>query len=196
MNQTLTKITKTDKTELLRQCYTDCGLQKGVEMTAAQISFFAKETNWYINKRCWWLSDIDIRTAFKKGLYGDYGDYFGINTVNSIKWINRFLSEKKEKNMEQKQEKKTLTEEEKYNICRNGAANAYLEFLRGNLPTNRGNWLYNYLVGEKILEPLSDTTTVGNLGTGLNIGCVFVRETQHIINFFSKLQKFGITNLF
>lgn len=65
---------------------------KGQASSTEDVVFIAMELAKILDSRQLSLSDQEIAIAFNNGIFGEYGDYYGINAVTCYEWICGYLS--------------------------------------------------------------------------------------------------------
>lgn len=64
------------------------------QLTPKEVVFLVKEVQQMIDDdfKCYQLSANEIEEAFKKGAFGEYGQYFGINTVSLMSFVRNYVN--------------------------------------------------------------------------------------------------------
>lgn len=107
------------------------------------------------------LSFQEIEIAFKNGVKGEYGEYFGLNNKTYFQWVNGYaygekrlkvkkaLSDAKEKANQPIVKK---SEQEANEIMKNAVLKSFEDFKKGAVIFDGGNVKYNYLVKLELLN--------------------------------------------
>jgi hypothetical protein len=99
----------------------------------------------------------EIEFAFRKGVFGDYGDYFGINTVTIMKWLKAYYNSEERREAQRRvmssqlslEQKTEPTDDEKRKIVIDACTKAWELAKSGEYVKDRGNTVYDFLAYER-----------------------------------------------
>lgn len=125
-----------------------------LDLTVDELSSDFKKYNGNVSFR-------EIEIAFKNGLKGEYGEYFGLNNKTYFQWVNGYtygekrlkvkkaLSDAKEKANQPIVKK---SEQEANEIMKNACLKSFEDFKSGAVIFDSGNVKYNFLVKMELLN--------------------------------------------
>lgn len=92
---------------------------RGQDISLNGKSFIANEVYDEVFSKCTDLRIEEIPIVFKNGVYGRYGEYFGINALTIVGWFESYLSSDERYNAKQKEKQDSVTM-----ICHNESEEA------------------------------------------------------------------------
>ena len=116
------------------------------ETTQDNLCYTIKELTAEINGslKCYCLSAEDVRTALRKGVLGEYGEYFTLSTVTFVKFLKTYVT-LRQPTVKQLPYKATITDEELKNRQISGIIQSYEQYCTSGDLQDLGSWKYNFL---------------------------------------------------
>jgi len=94
----------------------------GKNLTEPQMYLLVTEISELMNKRHRFMEQNEIKEAFRKGLAGDYGDYFGISIKSINHWLTTYKA-RKYREQEKEEIKNAMSLSERADFIRRGLIN-------------------------------------------------------------------------
>lgn len=94
------------------------------QMTEKEVIFLVQEVQNFVNDdfRCYCLTTGEVEKAFRKGVFGEYGKYYGVNAVTLMTFLKEYVNSDEFRSYRQQEsqrkarlalpQKATITEEE------------------------------------------------------------------------------------
>lgn len=129
-------------------------VRAGETRTSYELAILRLDIEYIIMKDYRHLTLNDIREAFEKGLFGEYGKYYGLNVRTLESWLNSYDVNRIENNpngipitdeSRMIEQKSTMTTTEIDEIMEESFERKYSEYCANGKVEDMGNALYNWL---------------------------------------------------
>lgn len=64
------------------------------QMTEKEVIFLVQEVQNFVNEdfQCYCLTSVEVGIAFRKGVFGEYGKYYGVNAVTLMTFLKEYVN--------------------------------------------------------------------------------------------------------
>lgn len=100
---------RNDVMKMLTAGISHSAMVRGQDISLNGKSFIANEVYNEVFRKHSDLRVEEIPLVFKNGVYGRYGEYFGINALTIVKWFDEYLSSDERYNAKQKEKQESVT---------------------------------------------------------------------------------------